>query len=243
MKTDKMPLIKTPDGAYTYGANQAWFKDPKARKAGCGSVSAAHLIYALSGSSMVYREVFEVLMTDIYRSMGAGFGKKNPTGISVGRYTRSVLRYGLKNNLCLKAHILLGTYTHEDKARRFIKDAIDQGYLITLNMGINKIVAHYQDQPRPSAVDISYHFVTISDYTMADDGDMTLTISTWGHKATISFKELYLSWQSPLAVDSGMIYFTKEGSPASVRKQICHSYLLVLRTLLRVPGHLFAGQF
>ena len=59
--------------------------------------------------------------------------------------------------------------------------------------------------------DSTMHWVTITqiEYNQVNQ-DFVLTVSSWGNKYTMSYNELYESWISVTAIESGMVYFELE---------------------------------
>ena len=255
LKKVDMPLIAAGRGRLSYGGHQAWYAERSARMAGCGSVAAANALAVLAKSDReaasalplaggpdgrYERTGYLAFMESIYTLMGSGFNFQKPVGITISRYVRSVLSYGLSRGLYLIPHILLTPYRKADEAEAFLREALLNGQAITLAMSWNRIVALFDDDFGPKAETIKNHYMTVSGLEELPDGDIDLLISTWGRKGRIRFNDLVASWQSPRAVDTALIWFERGASEKDTKKALRTARWLVIRTLLRVPVNIFA---
>ena len=250
-----MPLIVSGRGRLSYGGHQGWYADRSARAAGCGSVAAANALAVLArhdeaantalpltadADGRYERSSFLRYMEGIYSLMGSGFHFQKPVGISISRYVRSVLKYGLKQGIPLTYEALLTPYCSSERAESFLEEAFDRGQAVTLAMSWNSVVAYFDDFHGPAAETLKNHYVTVSGIETAPDGRILLLISTWGRRGMIRLDELTASWQSCRAVDTALIKFSRASSEKETKKALRTARWLVARTLLRIPVNIFA---
>ena len=236
----------------SYGGHQAWYPDRPARQAGCGSVAAANQLAVLAFGDKVVSErlclipepngsytqsAFLSYMEGIYRRMGCGIRITKPVGITISRYVRSVIRYGIDRGLWFEPHILLTPYRSYEEAKEFLDKALDDGQAVTLALSWNEVPILFDDDRKPQLRPVKNHYLTISGMEKGTGEDTALTISSWGRKGILQLKDLVRSWQSPKAVDTALIYFTADGSKVSSARAYRRARWLVLKTLLRIPFH------
>lgn len=140
------------------------------------------------------------------------FAKFPPTlGLNLLRYTRVVLRYGLQHNIYLQRRSLATMFCSYTRGLTFIKLALANDFPITMMTSFNTHAITVYDHPHlynGRDEKMKKHFVTITDIRESKDNTSPdLIVTTWGKPATISYADLYKSWQNIRAIGSGMVYF------------------------------------
>ena len=247
MENILFPKIKSLSGAVSYGGNQAWYESKAAAAGGCGAVSAANVLASLAasdpevsrklhispGEGGVYSEqAYRSFMESIYRVVGSGFFFIKPFGVGIARYTQKVLSYALHRGLCLRDHICVTTFASYNRPVRFIYQGLKDNGAVALLASWNSYMVTFAYPKGVANAKIKNHFITITGIKKERNGDYTLTISTWGKKGTISYREIYQSWQGFRAFGTALVYFTPGGSEASVRRDICTAPLRIWSSML-----------
>ena len=91
-----------------------------------------------------------------------------------------------------------------DQGKSFIMNAIANGYPVALLNTFNP--TPITNVSGSSTTETKQHWVTITGSELTGN-DMILTISSWGGEYTMSYNDLYDSWQDLSAIGSGMVYF------------------------------------
>jgi len=229
------PKIKLSDGTISYGGNQAWYSSKAAADGGCGSVAAANALTALASSSSevarklgispgrdgIYQESpFKSFMENVYSYVGSGFYFIRPFGIGIAKYVQRVLLYASRRGIYLRPHVYPTAFASYNRPVRFIYKGLKENGAVGLMASWNSYNAVFTYPKGSATAKIKNHFLTVTGIEKTEDGDYRLTVSTWGKKGTISYKEVYQSWQGFRAFGTALVFFTTGGSSFSVKKDI-----------------------
>ncbi|MCR5106737.1 MAG: hypothetical protein K6B28_01095 [Lachnospiraceae bacterium] len=155
-------------------------------------------------------------------------------GMSQGTFIRGLLSYAKENGILLHSHILTTTYCSYDKALEFIKEGLSDCGAVTILTSFNrhplKLYSNEEDK-KTSESSMRSHFATVTEILYNDKNEPVLKMSTWGRMATVSYKELYHTWQKRRAYSSTLFYFTKAASNAVYRADIRNSAMTILRSV------------
>lgn len=250
----KQLLITAPDSKPAYGGDQGWFSSNTRAQGGCSSIAGANALRALCRTNNEFRtevknnrklpceikdallsnvpgrDVFEILMTGIYNTVGAFvlfplnliydkcsrnnvfFGKVRPNQgqTNVGAIV-GIIRFARKFGLNLAVKSLPAPFLSKEKARDFIEEGLKTSGSVILLTSYNEhnvrlynataSLDEHLDKSFGWDASVKCHFTTITDM----DGDRIL-ITTWGKPAVIDFNELAGSWQSIKAFESTLMY-------------------------------------
>ncbi len=251
MMKNTFPTVKNPDGSVSYGADQAWFSSAAAALGGCGAAAAVNSLAALalhypelsqklglpeSSDGEFSREKFRIFMDKVCSCVGTSVFFGRPMGIGIWRYTKSVLQYAASHDVFLESHVCVTTYVSGNLPVRFIKNGLAKCGAVALLASWNSYTAEFSGPCGTAEAKIKNHFITITGMEKTAEG-LLLTISTWGKKGTVSYKEVFESWQGAGAVDTALIYFTPTGTKRSVRRQIAQAPLLLCKSVSRLFFH------
>jgi hypothetical protein len=249
MENKLFPKIKLKDGSIAYGGNQAWYSSKAAAAGGCGSVAAANSLASLAAShSDIARKLgispgrdgifpesaFQAFMDNLYLHIGSGFFFIRPFGIGIARYVRSVLSYASRRSICLKSHVYITTFASYNRPIRFICRGLKENGAVALLASWNSYTASFAYPNGVAKAKIKNHFITITGIKRVSSGDYTLTVSTWGKKGTISYRDIYESWQGVRAFGTALVYFTPDGSISSARHDILAAPFSILGSIISV---------
>lgn len=281
----KILQLHDDNGVCYYGGDQGWYSSNTKAMSGCGSVSGANVLRMLAKtddafkdsilashkmpiqvkeaicSNKVSREFFSLLMTGIYKTMGAmevfplnliydkkergskpllrippNFGQTN-TGFIIG-----IIRFARKIGVNIAVKHLNTAFIDKETARAFIEEGLQKAGSVVMLTSYNKhSLKMYPassdfDKPlekQPGSYDSSMkcHFVTITDM----DKDRLL-ITTWGKPAVGDFNEISSSWKSIKAFESTLMYIypsTKEESTKSILLSFVPFVKGILQTIIR----------
>ncbi|MEF9839700.1 MAG: hypothetical protein RR275_03155 [Lachnospiraceae bacterium] len=144
--------------------------------------------------------------------------------LSMRRYIKGVLRYGLSQNIFLQFRGLSTLFCGYTRGITFIKLALTNGYPVTLLTTFNTHDITVFEHPHlydGRVTKIKRHFVTITDIRESDTvNDTELIITIDGKTATISYTDLYKSWKSIKSFGSGLVYFIPAKDKRTVKKSI-----------------------
>jgi len=138
------------------------------------------------------------------------FASQNGVNLSYQSLTVSDITVGdaLRNGILSTLLTDTPTSIGYSEGIRFIQEGLSKDCPIALLNTFNPVAMTNNNRNQST----QQHWVTITDmkydYTQSD---YILTVSSWGERYEISYNELYESWQSPIAIDSGMLYFEYEG--------------------------------
>ncbi len=218
LKEEDFLPIKDDDGNTYFGGNQDWYPRYTQTFGGCGPVAAANLLAYLattnSGLSGLYnynltKDDYEEYMDEIYQYVkpnevpyfSSKSDKKNKqVGLpsygttSVYDFNEGVLNYAKDKGVQLNAEICLSNRSTFDTTSSFIKEGLENNSPVALLDVFDPVHMTYTD-PVTSDVrnaTLEKHWVVITG--MIENkatGEVTLEISTWGSRGTISLNEIY----------------------------------------------------
>lgn len=206
-----------------------------------------NLNITINSKHMISQEDYLHIMQELYKSMlpieipiisqiydkctrSNKFFKHIPAalGVTLPHFTLGVLRYAASKDIYLKHRSCSLFYGSYMRGLTFINLALANGYpvvLLTTNNTFQFKTFDGQHTTVGTSHKMFHHCVTITDIkeTGTSEGP-ELTITTWGKVGTISYRDLYRSWNSVRSFGAGMVYFT----PA---KNIKATKLSMLKTL------------
>ncbi len=149
-------------------------------------------------------------------------------GMSASSVARGVLKYAKKHGVLLHDAYMSALYADYDKGLDFIRKGLSESGAVILMTSFNKHSLTLYKGKAGETKDIAgdsfmkSHFATITDIQY-DKDEPVIKLSTWGRVATISYKQLYVSWQKRRAYVSSLIYFIPEKSMARYRADMRRS--------------------
>lgn len=287
MNINRAKILQFQDdkGNSYYGGDQSWFSSNTHALAGCSSVSGANVLRMLARTNSDFnkdienshkipsqvksaicsqkanREFFDILMTGMYKTMGAmevfpfnriydkkernskflfhippNMGQTN-TGFIIG-----IIRFARKMGVNISVKHFNTAFASKENARKFIEEGLQKAGSVVMLTSYNKHpvriypAASNFDKPleaQPGSYDASIkcHFTTITDI----DGDRLL-ITTWGKPAVGDMNVITKSWKSIKAFESTLMYIepsTKKESNISLLLSFVPFVKGILQTIIR----------
>lgn len=180
-----------------YGGKQSWFNKSIDRSSGCGVVAATNIFayllkvddekykYLYSGNvNKITKDDFKINMNEVYKYITPihiwnPFSKVNSWGVpTISYFTNGVKKYSQSKGTKLRIY-KKGTCTKYENAVKFIKSALDKKLPIAIITVLNSYYKLYTN-----------HWMTITDLK-EDKNKVVVTVSTWGEKKDLLFKELW----------------------------------------------------
>lgn len=277
----KILQLHDENGTFFYGGDQGWYSSNTQAMAGCGSVSGANVLRMLAQtnkdfkreilasrsmpsevksaicSENVSRDFYSLLMTGVYKTMGAmeifpfnriydrkerhskpllrippNMGQTN-TGFIIG-----IIRFARKLGTNLSVKYINTAFLDKEKGREFIREGLEKGGSVVMLTSYNEhslkvyppscdLEKPLEQQPGSYASSMKCHFVTITD--MDED---RLLITTWGKPAVGDFNEIASSWKSIKAFESTLMYIYPS-SKADSTKCLLGSFVPFLKGIIQ----------
>lgn len=204
---------------------------------------AKHLNISFCDNGLINQTDYLILLNDVYRTVkphefpifnriydrlarnNRFFTRVNPGFlVKLRKLSKGMLRFGLKKDIFLQPRTLSTLFCGYTRGLTFIKLAVSNGYPVALLTTSNSHSITIFDHPHlydGRNEKMKKHIVTIINVLeVKSEASPELVITTWGKTATISYDELYKSWQSIRAIGSGMVYFIPAKDKKTVKKCI-----------------------
>ena len=222
------------------GGSQLWLDSKIGRDTGCGAVAAANALAALASKreeiatalglskeadGSFTKESYLAFMEEVFAAVGTWHLFGHAAGIGITRLIVNTLRFAKKRGVYLKVRTISAPYVQKTSLRSFIREGLIVSSAVILPTALNSFIATLEDGRK---VKIRRHFVTI--YDISDDAK-TVYISTWGRKGSVPFDELFRSMQTPLAIDTALIYFKPALSKEETNQALLKAAFPLVRTM------------
>ncbi|MCR5735862.1 MAG: hypothetical protein K6G22_14775 [Lachnospiraceae bacterium] len=185
------------------------------------------LVYEIPGINMIYNaskrgsKLFKVFIPSF--------------GMSPDGFIRGVLKFAKDNGILLHSHSIATAFQSYEKGLSFIKEGLEKSGAVVIMTSFNKhplkLYPKPDDKKNASNTSMKSHFATITEILYNDGGDPVLKLSTWGKMATVTYKELYETWQKRCAYTSTLFYFTRAESDAVYRADRRRAILTLLKCI------------
>jgi RHS repeat-associated protein len=228
-------LMQIFDESNTYfGGNQNWFDRFTQRFGGCGPTAAANILayigvfdssLANNNTKSIAKDDFKIFMDEVYKyvkpleepiSSIASDIKDRQIGIpsygifSLNYFAKSVEKFAKSKGITLEACWSSEKPTFENQVN-YIKEGLSKESPVAMMIMFNPVSMKWTD-PRNGkkyTKKIDRHWVTITGIIENKrTGEVTLEVSSWGGKGTVSFNDLYNHWTESI-FSTQMIYFKK----------------------------------
>ena len=176
-------------------------------------------------------------MSSVYKGVGSAFFFNRPMGIGIWRYTKNVLKYARSRNIYLDSHVCVTTFSAYNRPLHFIRSGLAKSGAVALLASWNSYTVTFRYPNGTATARIKNHFITITGISRDAEGNILLTVSTWGKKGTIPYREIYNSWQGFGAIDTALIFFTPTGTRSSVERQIMRTPLILMKSIANAFIH------
>ncbi|MBQ8970960.1 MAG: hypothetical protein IJ873_09445 [Lachnospiraceae bacterium] len=193
------------------------------------------LVVELPVANLIYDKTNTKFGSKLFRYIPPSFG------MSADSLIRGILRYARKNGVLLHCCFLSAVFTEYDKGLSFIKKGLKEAGAVILMTSHNKhSLTVYQNTAgetsgQGTASYMKTHFATITDVIYKND-EPVIKLSTWGKAATVSYKELFESWQKRRAYVASMFYFLPESSKAMVRADLRKSVAILPKAVIKTAA-------
>ena len=223
LEIDDFVAIHKDDITY-FGGYQDWFAQKSMRNTGCGTVAAANILtyMAMSGpwfSDLYPYDLDHVTKIDFYNFMNdiAEYVTPAKWGVLPPVFINGVIDYASDKGIVLETHMITSNSSLAE-VTDFIRVALTGNHPVAFLDYLNPITVNgiNSETNKPYTDDNDLHWVTITGMTVnRNTGDITLEISTWGDRATVSLNELYdninfINHSLNTLFPSTFIYFTGE---------------------------------
>ncbi|UWV47677.1 C39 family peptidase [Acetivibrio thermocellus] len=233
--TDFLKIVD--DGKVYYGGNQNWFQKYTQSFGGCGPTAAANILAYMAMTDPKFAKLYEYdlknitkadfvkFMEEVYKYVTplevpvfshmsdkkgkqAGIPSLGITGLAA--FAKGVEKFAKSRGIKLKAK-WSGEKPTFDNAVSYIREGLRKNRPVVLLNMFNPVSMQWSDPETSKIKSMTYerHWVTITGMIEnRKTGEVTLEVSTWGGKATLSFNELYnnMDWNE-MIFPAGIIYF------------------------------------
>ncbi|RCX08177.1 RHS repeat-associated protein [Anaerobacterium chartisolvens] len=231
-------FLKIVDGSITYyGGDQDWFKRYTQNFGGCGPTSAANILAYMAmtdpeiaklygyDTKNITKADFAKFMEQVYKyvtpltvpiSSNMSDKKGSQVGIpslgitSLSDFTRGVEKFAQSKEISLKSNWSSEKPTFNN-AVSYIREGLGKDKPVALLNMFNPVDMQWTDPSTNKTKTTTYeqHWVTITGITEnKKSGEVTLEVSSWGGRATLSFNSLYnnMDWNEKF-FPAGIMYF------------------------------------
>ncbi len=220
-----------------YGGHQNWFQRHTQSFGGCGPTAAANILAYMAMTDPKFANLYEYDTKNITKADFAKFmeevynyvtpleipifshmsdKKGDQVGIpsfgivSLSGFAKGVEKFAQSRGVEMKANWSNEKPTF-DNAVSYIREGLEKDKPVALINMFNPIEMQWTDPRTNEVITMTYerHWVTITGMIEnKKTGEVTLEVSSWGGKATLSFNTLYnnMDWNE-MIFPAGIIYF------------------------------------
>jgi hypothetical protein len=238
--TDFLKIIDDSSGVVYYGGDQDWFSRYTQDFGGCGPVAAANILAYMAMTDPELAELydydtknitkadFEKFMEEVYEYVtplempilsnmsdkkGSRVGIPSFGVVSLDDFTKGIEKFSQSKGINLKSNWSDEKVTF-DNAVSYIREGLKKNKPVALLNVFNPVDMQWTDPITNKTKTVTYerHWVTITGMNEnKKTGDVTLEVSSWGGRASLSFNSLYnnIDWNETF-FPAGIMYFEHE---------------------------------